>query len=373
MPYNADFDGDEMNIHSPQTEEALAEAKITFDVKQNIISSKNNMNLVGTLDDSISGAYLLGRTSFSKADADHLLYSSGIEHTKLKGKQIEGKDVFLQVLPANTEIKIPDELTGTNTFGPEDGQMVKLIDKFHGRDATLDSLNAAFLLGAIYLSRRGFTLSLQDLNVTDKVKKMSDDIVAEAERKTNDIVKQYNEGSLEVTPGKTAEETREFRISQILNEVRTTIGAIVKQNFPEENNAAHIISSGAAGSMLNITQIGCCIGQQTMWNKRIGFGYTERTLSFFKQGDIGPQSRGFIKSSYFKGLKPFEYFFGAMTGRDSLMDTALRTPKSGYLYRRLVSALQDLKVAYDGTVRDASDNIVQFIYGDDGKDVVRYI
>ena len=132
-----------------------------------------------------------------------------------------------------------------------------------------------------------------------------------------------------------------------------------------------MINSGAGGSILNITQMGCVVGQQSLWNRRISFGYTDRTLSFFKKEDLSSEARGFVKSSYISGLKPSEFFFGAITGRDSLMDTALRTPKSGYLYRRLVSALQDLKVEYDGTVRDASENIIQFVYGDDGKDVAR--
>src|SRR3989344_2734672 len=132
-----------------------------------------------------------------------------------------------------------------------------------------------------------------------------------------------------------------------------------------------MINSGAGGSILNITQMGCVVRQQSLWNRRISFGYTDRTLSFFKKGDLSPEARGFVKSSYISGLKPSEFFFGAITGRDSLMDTALRTPKSGYLYRRLVSALQDLKVEYDGTVRDASENVIQFAFGDDGKDVAR--
>src|SRR3990167_8917756 len=102
-----------------------------------------------------------------------------------------------------------------------------------------------------------------------------------------------------------------------------------------------MIKSGSGGSILNVAFMGCCVGQQSLWNKRIDLGYTDRTLSFFKKHDLRPETRGFIKSSYLKGLKPTEFFFGAITGRDSLMDTALRTPKSGYLYRRLVSALQD--------------------------------
>ncbi len=111
------------------------------------------------------------------------------------------------------------------------------------------------------------------------------------------------------------------------------------------------------------------VGQQALRGKRIENGYRSRTLPYFKPNDLSPKARGFIKSNFKEGLKPHEFFFGAMTGRDALMDTALRTPKSGYLYRRLSNAMQDLKVEYDGTVRDASRKIVQFLYGEDGLDV----
>jgi len=121
--------------------------------------------------------------------------------------------------------------------------------------------------------------------------------------------------------------------------------------------------------MLNVTQMACSVGQQVLNGRRIDFGYTERTLPFFERGDLSPKAHGFINSSFMEGMDPVEMFFGAMTGRDGLMDTSLRTPKSGYLYRRLANALQDLIVAYDGTVRDASQNIVQFVYGIDGFDI----
>jgi DNA-directed RNA polymerase subunit A' len=369
-PYNADYDGDEMNIHSPQTEEALSEAKILLNVNNNIISSKNNMNLVGTIADSITGVYLLGKDRLSKADADEILFSSNVQNT-LKTKEQSGRDVFAQILPLKSNIKVHETLTGDNTFGTETGAMVKEIDKEFGREAAVDSINKAFILGALYLSRKGYTLSVRDLNVTDKVRKMSDDVIKNAEDRTTQIISEYEAGTLGAMPGKTQEETRETKILQVLNEVRAEIGKIVKANFPADGNVNKMITPGAAGSILNITQISCCVGQQSLWNKRISFGYKNRTLSFFKQHDLTPEARGFIKSSFFDGLKPTEFFFGAITGRDSLMDTALRTPKSGYLYRRLVSALQDLKVEYDQTVRDASENIVQFRYGDDGKDVSR--
>jgi DNA-directed RNA polymerase subunit A' len=130
-----------------------------------------------------------------------------------------------------------------------------------------------------------------------------------------------------------------------------------------------MIKSGATGNILNLAQMASTVGQQALRGKRIEGGYSNRTLSSFKEHDLSPKARGFIKNGYKQGLSPVEFFFGAMTGRDSLMDTALRTPKSGYLYRRLANALQDLKIEYDKTVRDANKTIVQFSYGDDDIDV----
>ncbi len=369
-PYNADYDGDEMNIHSPQTEEARAEASVLLNVNNNIISSKNNMNLVGTIADAITGAYLLSQDSLNKADADQLLFTANIVNS-MKAKQLTGSEVFSQVIPKGSNIKVPSTITGSNSFGVEDGEMIKIIDREFGREAAVDSLNKAFLLGIMYLSRKGFTLSVQDLNVSEKVREMTLEIVKKTEEKTREIIKEYEIGELQPLPGKSAEETMEIKLLHVLNEVRTETGNVVKAHFPSHGMVNKMITPGASGSMLNITQIGCCVGQQSLWNKRINFGYNMRTLSFFKQRDLAPEAHGFISSSYIKGLKPSEFFFGAITGRDSLMDLALRTPKSGYLYRRLVSALQDIKVEYDGTVRDASENVIQFAYGDDSKDIAR--
>ncbi|NCO11196.1 hypothetical protein CO038_00490 [Candidatus Pacearchaeota archaeon CG_4_9_14_0_2_um_filter_39_13] len=368
FPYNADFDGDEMNIHVPQTEEARAEAKILLDVKNNMISPKNNVNLIGTIADAVTGCYILGKDDVEKGEADQLLFSTGIINN-VKKKKMEGKEVFEQILPKEANIKIPKDILGDNSFGAEGGEMIKLIDKSVGRDEAFNSVDRAFKLGSNYLSRKGYTLSVRDVNVSDKIKEMTKQMIEDAEKKTEKIIKDSEEGKLEPIPGKNIDESREVKISQILNEVRTEIGKIVKAQFPADSNVSKMINPGAAGSMLNITQIGCCVGQQSLWNKRISFGYAGRTLSFFDKKDIGAEARGFIKSSYFGGLRPTEYFFGAITGRDGLMDTALRTPKSGYLYRRLVSALQDLKVEYDLTVRDASENIVQFMAAGDGIDV----
>ena len=128
-------------------------------------------------------------------------------------------------------------------------------------------------------------------------------------------------------------------------------------------------SSVATRNIIHLAQMSAMVGQQSVAGGRIDAGFKGRTLSLFRKGDIGAEARGFIQNGYKQGLTPFEYFFHAITGRDSLIDTALRTPKSGYLYRRLANALQDLKIEYDDTVRDANGKIVQFVYGDDGLDV----
>ncbi len=363
-PYNADFDGDEMNVHGPQTEEALAEAKILLNVNANLFSPKNNMNLMGCIDDAATGNYLINKRKFDKKEASQLLYSVGVEDFSLN-KMNDGSSVFDAVLPKQYRGK------GMTPFGfrKGSGKDLKVLDKELGRDATMDVLKKVFSLGVTFLSRNGFTVSIEDMNVGPEVQKKTKKILADAELKTKEIIESYYSKDLELLPGKTSEETREIKIMQILNEVRTLIGDIVKADVSENNNVHNMISAKARASMLNVTQMACTVGQQVLNGRRIDFGYTGRTLPFFEKGDLSPKSRGFIESSFMDGMSPVELFFGAMTGRDGLMDTSLRTPKSGYLYRRLANALQDLIVAYDGTVRDASQNIVQFIYGNDGIDI----
>ncbi|HEA46561.1 MAG TPA: DNA-directed RNA polymerase subunit A' [Candidatus Pacearchaeota archaeon] len=376
-PYNADFDGDEMNIHSPQTEEARAEAKILLEVKKNLISPKNNTNWIGCISDAITGGYLLGLDNFTREEANQIIYRAGVNHEFTK-KNVSGMEIFSKILPkinfSNEIIKIKGGeiekgVVDQSIFGESDGVLVKLIDQEFGREIAFETIRKAFNLGKNYMTERGITISLEDLDVEEKVIEESEEIIKKAEEKTKEIIESYNDETLEIIQGKTREESREIRILKVLNEIRTKIGDLVKKKFPEDNPVTHMIRSGGGGNILNITQMACCVGQQDLEGQRIDLGYDDRTLSFFKKGDLSPRSKGFIRSPFIKGLRPDEFFFGAITGRSSLMDTALRTPRSGYLYRRLANALQDLRKEYDGTVRDSNNNIIQFIYGDDGMDV----
>ena len=381
-PYNADFDGDEMNIHVPQTEEARAEAKTLMDVNMNLMSPKDNSNLLGCIADAVTGDYLLSKHTLSNADATQLLYQSGIDGN-LSKKSNDGKEIISQIIPKvnfKGKNKTGEDIIISNgvlqqgvvdesVFGVEAGDLLKILDKDVGRTKTIEVLENAFKLGTKYLSNHGFTISVNDLGVNEKVKKSTEDIIKEAEEETEQVIENWKAGKLETIPGKTHEETREIKILQALNSVRTKIGKVIGKEFPKSNPVSTMMNAGAGGNVLNITQMACNVGQQSLWAKRIGIGYTDRTLSFFKEGDLSPKARGFIYGSFMKGLAPHEFFFGAITGRDGLMDTALRTPKSGYLYRRLANALQDIRIEYDKTVRDGAGRIVQFKYGLDGKDV----
>ena len=140
------------------------------------------------------------------------------------------------------------------------------------------------------------------------------------------------------------------------------------------DETTHLVNSSKAGAgdkVRNIVLMSGFKGQTDLRGERINFGYGDRTIAHFEKGDLGPDAHGFISSNYSEGLNAKEVFFEAITGRDNFMDTAMRTPKSGYLYRRLTNALQDLRVTYDGTVRDGSRKIIQFAFGGDGIDVAK--
>jgi len=136
----------------------------------------------------------------------------------------------------------------------------------------------------------------------------------------------------------------------------------------DEAHSVIMTKSGARGNILNLGQMSAVVGQQAIRGERINRGYSSRTLPHFRVDDLTPQARGFVESSYRKGLNPEEFFFHAMGGREGLVDTAVRTSTSGYMQRRLVNALQDMIIENDGTVRNSDKNIIQFRYGDDGID-----
>ncbi len=386
-PYNADFDGDEMNLHIPQTEEARAEAEILMEVQTQLISLRYGLSIIGCVQDSISGNYLLTKNAtLTRNEAIDILAAIGLDNfSKLPRKErLDGKEVFSVLIPEDfnftgktrdgEEVVIKDGkliqgYMDRSNLGEGSGLLLRNIHKKYHKEFTIDLLGKIFRLGIEYLLRTGFTSALSDTDMPENARLKIQETLDNARKEVNNLIEMFKDNKLEAFPGKSLEESLELRILEVLNKARNETGKLV-EDFANPNSHTMVMAkSGARGNLLNLAQMAACVGQQSMRGKRIEKGFEGRTLSAFKNGDLSSEARGFIKDGFKAGLTPTEFFFGAMTGRDSLMDTALRTPKSGYLYRRLANAMQDLKVEYDGTVRDASNKIVQFDYGEDGMDV----
>ncbi len=386
-PYNADFDGDEMNLHIPQTEEARAEAEVLMKVETQLISSGFGLSVIGCIQDGISGNYILSElVKLPRRTAIDLLLRVGVEDLSRLPKKdiIEGNEIFSMLLPADFDFVGKDKsgtpfvikkgmlISGaldTANLGKGSGIMLRDLHKKYDAKVTAEFITNAMRLGIYTVMQHGFTTSVEDTDLPHDAQAKIIEILDGAYKKVEEFIDHFHKKILETFPGKTMAETLELRIMEVLNKARNETGEIVDKYSTKATGTIIMSRSGSRGKPLNLAQMAGCVGQQAMRGGRIRSGYKDRTMSCFKQGDLSPAARGFIRNSFKGGLTPSEFFFMGMTGRDSLMDTALRTPKSGYLYRRLANALQDLKVEYDETVRDASKKIVQFQYGDDGIDV----
>ncbi len=398
-PYNADFDGDEMNLHLPQTEEARSEAESLLLLDKQVITPRYGLSIIGEVEDSLVGLYLLTRGDMwlDRKQASGLLIAAGVDEElpKPDGKELwNGRQIFSLILPkdmnfnrgheeikgekkmkiVDVDIKDGKLVDGPITeylVGPEKGVLIHNINKLWGPEKTKIIINAMNKMGLEVVKNRPYTLSFSDLDLSDRTITYIKSLVEEGEKEVQNILKLYEDNKIIPIPGKTVRETAEAKILFALNRLRTPIGEAIGKEAKEEKNFLILLSKCGLAGIYNLSMMSGLVGQQVLRGKRIHLGYTNRTLLHFERGDLGPKARGFIKHSYGEGLDPVETFFNAILGRDSLMDTAMRTPKSGYMQRRLINAMQDLKINYDGTIRDSGCRIVQFEFGGDNVDVAK--
>ena len=387
-PYNADFDGDEMNLHIPQTEEARAEAEILMSVQNQFVSPRYGLSVMGGLQDSISGNFLLTRDlEFTREEAVEILCSIGVQDFKKlpNKKKISGKEVFSVLIPddfnfvgkskSGEEVIVKDGaltsgIIDTKSIGGDgEGLMLRSLHKQYGAEKSLELLQKIMRLGIEALLKRGFSVTIADTDMPSETKEQVAQTIENSQTDVTKLIQEYKSGTLEAFPGRTVLETLEMKIIEVLNKARNSCGSIIRKTVDKSTHTIIMAESGSRGNILNLVQMAAIVGQQALRGKRINGGYRNRTMSCFKPNDLSPEAHGFVARGFKEGLTPKEFFFHSITGRDSLMDTALRTPKSGYLYRRLANAMQDLKVEYDETVRDSSKKIIQFKYGEDGLDV----
>ena len=421
-PYNADFDGDEMNMHVFQTDESRAEAKSLMRVQEHILSPRFGGPIIGAIHDHISGAYLLTRDGFTVPEDDafqmirksHLLNNEYVDkkHLKRKNRDWTGKELFSLLLPDDLNMNYKAEICrkcetclkedcqydafvvikdGQLTHGAIDeaaygsfsGKILDTVVKEYGPSRAKELLDRSTDLAICGIMKTGITTGTNDEEIPEEAIEVIDAHLDKAEQEVDKLIATYEEGLLQPLPGRSAEETLEMRIVQVLGEARDTAGEIAegyltmgKQSQDDsydyvmavENHSVVMARTGARASMLNLAQITACVGQQSVRGGRITRGYLARPLPHFRKHELGARAKGFVHSSYKEGLDPVEFFFHAMGGREGLVDTAIRTAQSGYMQRRLVNALEDLNVRSDGLVTDNKGQVIQSVFGEEGID-----
>jgi DNA-directed RNA polymerase subunit A' len=412
VPYNADFDGDEMNLHVPQGDEARAEAEFLLKVQEHIISPRYGGPIIGGVHDYISMAYIFTRREslFDKKTAYMLLNWGNVFLRRPEFKlddlipvktepqvMYSGKSIFSTLLPPDLNVKqksnfckkcteckeenCPNDafvyikngqlLNGVldeKTYGAgKPTSLLLRMTKDYGATAARQFLDDSSQMLLYVIITNALTIGLDEVDITHIMSKI-DTVIFDANAKCEEFIRAYyadDQETLPCAPGRTYKETLEIKIREVLNNARDTAGKTAATELGDTAHSVIMTKSGARGNPLNLTQMAACVGQQAVRGNRIHRGFNERTLPHFKLNDLSPRARGFVVSAYRKGLDPIEFFFHAMGGREGLVDTAVRTSSSGYMQRRLVNALQDMVVKNDGTVRTSTDNIIQFVYGDD--------
>ena len=410
-PYNADFDGDEMNLHVLQSEEARAEAKILMLVQEHVLSPRFGGPVMGAIHDHITAMFLLTHKNpkFTKEETLHILsylnYDELPEPKYEDGKEYYyGKDLFSLILPKGLNIEFKSKICDPSVCNKKcvfekcpidayvvirDGKLIsgtidenavgafkgKLLNKVvrMGSNIARKFIDDLTRLAVGIISYKGFTTGIDDEDIPEDAKMQIREVIKESTNEVKRLIGLYEQGLLQSSPGRSIEETLEMDIMKTLAHARDEAGKIASKYLGLENPSVIMARSGARASMLNLSQMAGSIGQQSVRGQRLHRGYQGRTLPHFKEGDLGAKARGFVESSYKRGLNPIEYFFHSMGGREGLVDTAVRTSRSGYMQRRLINALEDLKVTEDRKVIDTAGNIIQFVYGGDGIDPTRSV
>ncbi len=379
LPYNADFDGDEMNVHVLQNEEALAEVDMIMNITHNIVSPRHGLPLIGAAQDYISGcAMLTSKDMVVDKETAEFLLSNINEVVDLTKKKYTGREIFSMVLPDDLNFegtsttykstkdedslvvikngKLAHGVIDSGSIGRENGSLLQFLFVRYGPEVTAKFIDQANKLGLMVLLKFGMSVNLSDFDIPNAARQEIEKVFEDLNKEVNTLTKDYDD-------------VAESKILSISNRIRIKTRNIIDAYINKQNNNVEsMIISGAKGSTVNLIPTVGLVGQQMLRDLRISNGYEGRLTAHFKKGDNGLIARGFVLSNYRKGLNPREYFLHSASSREGLMDNVIRTPISGYMQRRLSSALQDLKVMPDLSVR-VGNKVVQFLYGEDGLDV----
>ncbi|XP_046374548.1 DNA-directed RNA polymerase II subunit RPB1-like [Haliotis rufescens] len=407
-PYNADFDGDEMNLHLAQSLETRAEIHNLAAVPRMIITPQANRPVMGIVQDTLCAVRKMTKRDvfLDRGDVMKLLMFMPTWDGRLPipailkprplwtGKQIfsivipgrvnvtrthsthpddEDKGPYKWISPGDTKVLIEDGelicgILCKKTLGATSGALLHIVFMELGFDT------AGKLYGNIqtcvnnWLLIEGHSIGIGDTIADPETYIEIQETIRKAKTEVIEVIEKAHNDELKPSPGNTLRQTFENQVNRILNDARDKTGSKAQKSLSEYNNFKAMVVAGSKGSKINISQVIACVGQQNVEGKRIPFGFKHRTLPHFIKDDYGPESRGFVENSYLAGLTPSEFFFHAMGGREGLIDTAVKTAETGYIQRRLIKAMESVMVKYDGTIRNQVEQLVQLRYGEDGLD-----
>jgi DNA-directed RNA polymerase II subunit RPB1 len=384
-PYNADFDGDEMNLHMPQDVEAETELRNLAAVPYQLISPANNSPIIGIYQDSMLGCHQFSRDNitFDKRRAMNILMmSTKIDENKLLELEdrVSNFELLSQILPPmslkNKGVEVVNgryvqgQMDKKTLGGGSTGLIQRICNDF-GNSSASNFVDDIQNVVTEYLCTAGFSVGISDLLSNASTTKEIIKVIENKKNSVKDLIDQTQLGVFENNTGKTNKEEFETQVNNILNQATSESGKIGLDNLSKGNRFVTMVKAGSKGSDLNISFMISCLGQQNVDGKRIPYGFENRTLPHYTKYDDSPSARGFVESSYINGLSPQELFFHAMGGRVGLIDTAVKTSTTGYIQRRLIKGMEDLMVSYDMSVRTNKGKIIQFSYGDDNFDPIR--
>jgi DNA-directed RNA polymerase II subunit RPB1 len=378
--YNADFDGDEMNCHTPQSVQTKIELENLVDVKYQIMSPATSQPILQSIQDCLVGAYCL--TKFEKkinsSEAMDLIATTNITNFDLikKNSNYTGTEMYSFIIPDKINLslksinikqgKIINGYISKECVGASKNNLTQTILEVYDATTARDFLNNTNNTAIQYNFLNGFTIGLYDYLISDEHNKNIQSIL---DAKLLEILCDMTE--YENNPSIMDIKLFESSIIDKLNTVRDKITTYTYSIMDEKNPVRVLVDSGSKGNKLNIVQMSGSIGQQDYEGARMPKNYNNRTAPYFYQNDDRPISRGFIKNSFVKGLSLSEFFFHTITSREGVINTAVKTAVTGYIQRKLVKASEDFTIKYDGTVRNSTGKIYQFIYGDSNADTCK--
>ena len=395
-PYNADFDGDEMNIHMPQDNESETELRHLAAVPYQIISPANNKPIIGIFQDSLLGINRFSRTNvlFTKRASmnlmmaisninlelllkneentsfnilSHILPPLSIQYKTKKWKEGDDYNTSTDVLEIKNGIFIRGQID-KSVLGDGSKGLIHRICNDYGNIKAVQFIDDIQNIATEYMKTSGFSVGISDLiSNSDTIKRISDNIDSKIQE-VDAIIDQIHLGVFHNKSGRPNDVEFELRVNNILSKANEQSGKIGRESLQKDNRFVTMVNAGSKGSELNISQMLSCLGQQNIDNKRIPYGFENRTLPHFSKYDDSAEARGFVSNSFISGLSPTEFFFHAMGGRIGIIDTAVKTSQTGYIQRRLIKGMEDLKIEYDMTVRNSMFKVIQFNYGECGFD-----